>query len=203
MVRDEGHETHRGACHRQGTGRGDLQKGRGRGACHLVPHAQSVASPVSPVNVASGNRLDPDLPPAGTRWASAPGPTGTGSGGKTGPDPGGPSEPRRPGAVGEASQARSRGAPVLDRTRSRAGPEAAGPEDGGRNRARTCDLLRVKQALCQLSYSPFASVPVPGESPASAAGRRGRYTMATGTRTQYPRTRRIGARVIDPAASAR
>src|SRR5436309_6905727 len=25
---------------------------------------------------------------------------------------------------------------------------------GGRNRARTCDPLRVKQVLCQLSYSP-------------------------------------------------
>ena len=29
-------------------------------------------------------------------------------------------------------------------------------DGGGRNRARTCDLLLVRQALCQLSYSPEA-----------------------------------------------
>src|SRR5262245_57648868 len=38
--------------------------------------------------------------------------------------------------------------------RPRAAPKNHVPTDGGRNRARTCDPLRVRQVLCQLSYSP-------------------------------------------------
>src|SRR6266850_2457321 len=61
---------------------------------------------------------------------------------------------------------------------------------GGRNRARTCDLLRVRQALYQLSYSPEALL-------------RPRKTKEAGMNTTYPRTNSTGARVMEPFDRAR
>ena len=66
-----------------------------------------------------------------------------------------------------------------------------GPEDdfGGRNRARTCDPLLVRQVLCQLSYSPEVSSPE-------------RMSRDAGMRTQYPAASSSGARVIEPFDNA-
>ena len=78
----------------------------------------------------------------------------------------------------------------LTTTLHRAGGPYGASRDGGRNRARTCDPLLVRQVLCQLSYSPEAfSLPS--------------RTMAAGTTTTYPATRRSGARVIEPFDSAK
>ena len=60
---------------------------------------------------------------------------------------------------------------------------------GGRNRARTCDPLLVRQVLCQLSYSPEVSSPE-------------RMSRDAGMRTQYPAASSSGARVIEPFDNA-
>src|SRR5580765_3357705 len=64
-----------------------------------------------------------------------------------------------------------------------AGPGTA----GGRNRARTCDPLLVRQVLYQLSYSPSFE-PFP------------RTSSEAGIRTQYPVTNSTGASVREPFA---
>jgi hypothetical protein len=55
------------------------------------------------------------------------------------------------------------------------------PSKGGRNRARTCDPLRVRQVLYQLSYSPDFG---PRASPADSEGVRSRQMMPSGNRAQ-------------------